>query len=135
MVARNLTPAVSRSNTARRRRSEPDSLRLFAQVATIRWPDATDFGGRPLRPAPQLSATLSGLSCYHNLHASGRELSNAMRRAVPNEVAERVHDAVGDLHRHNLDLYWCIEGQDPDEGRIAPPANRLAAALAIDPLQ
>jgi hypothetical protein len=135
MVARNLTPAVSRSNTARWRQWEPDSLRVFAEVGTIRWPNAKGFGGRPLLPAPQLSAILSGLSRYHSLHASDRDLSDALRRAVLNEVTERVHDAVADLRRHDLDLYWRIEGQDPDEGGIAPPANRLAAALAIDRLR
>jgi hypothetical protein len=58
-----------------------------------------------------------------------------MRRAVLNEVAERVHDAVSDLRRHNLDLYWRVEGRDPDEGGSAPSANSLAAALAIERLR
>lgn len=135
MVARDPSPSVSPSNAARWRRWEPGSLRAFARVATIRWPNASDLRGRPLPPAPQLGIIISGLSCYHGLHASCRALGDAARRAVLNEVAERVHDAVADLRRHGLDLRWRIEGQDPDDDGAASPANSLAAALAIDRLR
>jgi hypothetical protein len=84
---------------------------------------------------PQLSAIISGLSCCHRLHVSCRELSDAVRRAVLGEVAERVHEAVAALRRDGLDLYWRIEGQDPDDGGTAQSANTLAAALAIDRLR
>jgi hypothetical protein len=135
MVARNLCPSVSPSTAARWRRWEPGAIRVFAQVATIRWPSANDLRGRPLPPAPPLSAIISGLSCYRRLHASCRGLGDAMRRAVLGEVAERVHDAVADLRRHGLDLLWRIEGEDPDEDGTSPSAGSLAAALAIDRLR
>jgi hypothetical protein len=135
MVARNSSPSVSPSAAAGWRRWEPDAIRAFAQVTTIRWPSANDLHGRPLPPAPQLSAIISGLSCYRRLHASCRGLGDAMRRTVLSEVAERVHDAVADLRRHGLDLLWRIEGEDPDEGGTAPPARSPAAALAIDRLR
>jgi hypothetical protein len=135
MVARNLCPSVSPSTAVKWRRWEPDAIRAFAQVTTIRWPSANDLRGRPLPPAPQLSAIISGLSCYRRLHASCRGLGDAMRRTVLSEVAERVHDAVADLRRHGLDLLWRIEGEDPDEDRTAPSARSLAAALAIDRLR
>jgi hypothetical protein len=135
MVARNLCPSVSPSTAVKWRRWEPGAIRAFAQVATIRWPSANDLRGRPLPPAPPLSAIISGLSCYRRLHASCRGLGDAMRRTVLGEVAERVHDAVADLRRHGLDLLWRIEGEDPDEDGTAPPAKSLAAALAIDRLR
>jgi hypothetical protein len=135
MVARNSSPSVSPSAVAEWRRWELGSLRASAQVATIRWPKANDLRGRPLPPAPQLSAIISGLSCCRRLHASCRELGDAMRQAVLDEVAERVHHAVADLRRHGLDLYWRIEGEDPDEDRTAPSARSRAAALAIDRLR
>jgi len=135
MVARNSSPYVSPSNAVRWRRWEAGSLRVFAQVGTIRWPNVNDLRGRPLPPVPQLTAIISGLSCYHRLHASCRELSDAVRRGALNEVAERVHEAVAALRRDGLDLYWRIEGQDPDDGGNAPSANTLTAALAIDRLR
>jgi hypothetical protein len=135
MVVRNPRPSVSPSTAARWRRWAPGSLRAFAQVATIRWPSANDLRGRPLPPAPQLSAIISGLSCYRRLHASCRGLGDATRRTVLSEVAERVHHAVADLRRHGLDLLWRLEAQDPDEGGTAPSARSLAAALAIDRLR
>jgi hypothetical protein len=127
MVARNLCPPLSASNAVTWRRWEAGSLRAFAQVGTIRWPNVNDLRGRPLPPVPQLTAIISGLSCYHSLHASCRELSDAVRRAVLDEVAEGVHEAVAALRRDGLDLYWRIEGQDPDEGGTAPPENSLGA--------
>ena len=135
MVARNSSPYVLPSNAVRWRRWGVGSFRVFAQVGTIRWPNANDLRGRPLPPVPQLTAIISGLSCYHRLHGSCRELSDAVRWAVLNEVAESVHNAVADLRRHGLDLLWRLEAQDPEDGESAPPANSLGAALAIDRLR
>ena len=135
MVARNSSPFVSLSDAVRWRRWEAGSLSAFAQVSTIRWPNVNDLRGRPLPPVPQLTAIISGLSCYHRLHASCRELSDAVRRAVLNEVAQGVHNAVADLRRHGLDLLWRLEAQDPEDGGSAAPANSLGAALAIDRLR
>jgi hypothetical protein len=135
MVARNSSPSVSPSAVAEWRRWELGSLRAFAQVATIRWPKANDLRGRPLPPAPQLSAIISGLSCYRRLRASCRGLGDATRRTVLDEVAERVDDAVADLRRHGLDLLWRIDGRDADEDGTSPSAVNLVAALAIDRLR
>ncbi len=135
MAARNSSPSVSPSTAGRWRRWEAGAPRAFAQVATIRWPNANDLCGKPLPPVPQLSAIISGLSCYRSLHASCRDLGDAVRRAVLTEVAEGVHHAVADLRRHGLDLLWRIEGRDADEDGTGPPANSLAAALAIDRLR
>jgi hypothetical protein len=134
MVARNLRPPIS-ANAVGWRRWEAGSLRAFAQVGTIRWPNVNDLRGRPLPPVPQLTAIISGLSCYHSLHASCYELSDAVRRAVLNEVADGVHNAVADLRRQGLDLLWRLEAQDPEDGGSAPLANSLGAALAIDRLR
>jgi hypothetical protein len=134
MIARNPNPSVPRSNAAGWRRWEPDTIEVFADIATIRWPAANDLCGRPLPPVPQLSTILSGLSCYHRLHFSCRALGDAVRAMVLKEIAESVRDAVADLRRYGLDLLWRIEGPDPDEGGSASPANSLTAALAIDRL-
>jgi hypothetical protein len=132
MFARNFSPFVSPSSSAMWRRWEAGSIQAFAHMATIRWPNAADFGGRPL---PQLRAIISGLSCYHSLHASCRGLSAAARRELLNHVVEGVDDAAADLRRYDLDLYWRIGAQDADEGGTAPPANSLAAPLAIERLR
>jgi hypothetical protein len=81
-------PTDDRGSFALLSASTSGFFRTSAQVATIRWPNAMDFDGRPLPPLPQLSAIISGFSCYHSVHGSCRELSDAMRRAVLDEVAE-----------------------------------------------
>jgi hypothetical protein len=93
MVARNSSPYVSPSNAVRWRRWEAGSLRAFAQVGTIRWPNVNDLRGRPLPPVPQLTAIIS--SAAHRgsavLPARPASVSDAASGQSPAACRRRAH--------------------------------------------